>query len=436
MAETRPNARPLILMAVLYSGLLVYASLMPFRFTDPINLSTLFSDGFWAQWPFDPSARVSGSDIVSNLALYMPLGLLLTTGMTLRFPSSKLSAVFFAVLLCAVLSLSIETCQSAIGFRTPSISDWLLNTISGLIGATIGTTVGSKYYYNAIGWARKRWENSPIDFLTLLVLILVIAEALSPFLPTIKLSQVWKSIKNSHFNIIDGFALHPWHWWLVLKVLTYNILSFLIAVWNKTDLTRRRLLKAATYVTILAVFLEITKLMLATRHINIANPLAAGAGAFLILLTGIHTKQLSTKNSLKYLSITFVITYLLYLGWSPFNFDFAMHGITEKLPTKLVEFLPFYHYAMGATLEHVRLFIQNVLLVGILVYLLRLCIPRFDRSPFKLHITILLCILLGIIQEGGQLFLPGRTPSLTDIYCFMIGGYVGCKAPLYNQLKS
>ena len=435
MADSHPNTRVIFLMAVLYSALLVYASLMPFRFTSPINFTTLFSDGFWSQWPFNPAARVSGSDVISNLVLYMPLGFLLTTGMTLQRAMSRFSAILFTTLLCAALSLTIETCQSAVGFRTPSVSDWLLNIISGLMGATIGTSIGSKYFYEVKSWAQKRWKHSPIDLFTVLILILIIAEALSPFLPTIKLSQVWKSIKHSHFNIIDGFAQHPWHWWLVLKVLTYHLLSLLIAVWGQASLTRHRLLKAAIYATLLAVFLEILKLMLATRHINIANPLTAGIGAFLILLTGQHFNQLFSKSLLKYLSISFVIIYLLYLGWSPFNFSFDVHHASEKIPQKFVEFLPFYHYAMGATLEHVRLFIQNVILAGVFIYLLRLSFIWLDRSPFRLPIVILICVLLGVVQEGGQLFLPWRTPSLTDIYCFMIGGFLGCKAHLHKQLS-
>lgn len=435
MADTRPNSRILILMAVLYSAMLVYASLMPFRFTSPINMTTLFSDGFWSQWPFNPSARVSGSDVVSNLILYTPLGFLLTTGMTLRFPRSKFAAIFFATLLCAALSLGIETCQSGVGFRTPSVSDWLLNTLSGLIGATIGTTVGSTYYYDVKRWAQKRWENSPIDLFTLLVLILVIAEALSPFLPTIKLSQVWKSIKSSHFNPIDGFSQHPWHWWLVLKILPYHLLGLLFAAWNHAALTRRRLINTAIYTMLLAVFLEILKLMLVSRHINIANPLTAGIGAFLILLSGRHISQPFNKRLLESLSLSFVLIYLLYLGWTPFDFNFNWHSAAEKLPTKFVEFLPFYHYAMGATLEHVRLFIQNIILVGMLIYLLRLRFIRFDQSHFRLSIAIPICILLGVLQEGGQLFLPLRTPSLTDIYCFMIGGYLGCKTPLNRHLS-
>jgi glycopeptide antibiotics resistance protein len=72
--------RKLLTASVLiYGGMLIYASLMPYDFMTEVNLKDLLYHNAWDHWPFNPKARISGSDLVSNLALYVPLGFLLAT---------------------------------------------------------------------------------------------------------------------------------------------------------------------------------------------------------------------------------------------------------------------------------------------------------------------------------------------------------------------
>ena len=188
-----------IICAIIYGVLLLYASLMPFDFTMDFDIWYRLHHA-WSYWPFNPRARISGSDVVSNLALYMPWGFLIATSFRLR-NMGRLMSMSLAILACSLLSFSVEMGQFWMISRTASVSDWLLNTISGIFGASIAAARGKELWINSIRWLEKRWEHQPLDILTLSFMSLLSADALAPFLPSILLSQVWRNLKKSHFNM-------------------------------------------------------------------------------------------------------------------------------------------------------------------------------------------------------------------------------------------
>jgi VanZ family protein len=261
---------------------------------------------------------------------------------------------------------------------------------------------------------------------------LLTADALTPFLPTIQLSQVWGSLKRSHFSILEGLSLHPWHWWLTTRLLVYMVLTFLLAVWNRSATRDRRWGKALLLTTLFAVSLEFVKPMIVSRSINLANIAISVLGIILAILIGPRlADRLSRRRKLD-AAIVALLVYLFYLAWTPFSFVWNEDLFRQKLPAP-IELLPFYHYAMGSTLNHARLFVQSVAVQGILVYLLRMRFEWFEHNRFRLALALMLVVMLGLLQEGGQMFLPTRVPSMTDIYCFMIGGALGSMLPRSRQ---
>jgi len=70
------------------------------------------------------------SDVVMNIALFVPLGLAVAALLPLRFAPLT---VFFG----AAVSLAVETAQSLIPGRVPDVDDVLHNTL----GAAVGTLV-------------------------------------------------------------------------------------------------------------------------------------------------------------------------------------------------------------------------------------------------------------------------------------------------------
>lgn len=424
MTSLSQPRKPLTALVLIYGALLLYASLMPYDFTGVGDWRRLWRGEFWNHWPFNPRARISGSDVVSNLVLYAPLGLLLAT----RGRFSRLGAptVFlFSTVFCSFLSLGVETLQGLTLSRTPSAADWLLNTLSGMTGALCGTLRGKTVWERVHSSLVNRWRERPLDILTLMVAGLLAADALSPFLPTILLSQVWRNLKNAHFDLLAGLAQHPWHWWLVTRILVYLMLTCLLAAWGGGSNRLRSWWRAALLATALAVGLELLKPLIVSRTLNLANVATSAVGVLAAFGVGpLLLPRLASRRKLE-LGLLALLAYGFYLAWTPFNFVLDGELLRQKLP-RPVELLPFYHYAMGASLNHARLFVQTIALTGILVYLLRVRFPELDDNRRRrLILAVLLTGLIGILQEGGQMLLPRRTPSMTDVYCFMIGGALG-----------
>jgi VanZ family protein len=422
------------ILIVIYGGLLLYASLMPYDFTPETDFKQLWQDDFWDHWPFNTRARISGADLVGNIALYIPWGFLIASRLRISL-SGYILPLCIATLSCSLLSVSVETLQSTMISRTPSASDWLWNTVSGFAGALIGTIYGPKIWENGCNWLREKWQRSPIDLFTLTFMGLLAADALAPYLPSIRPINIWRRIEKSHFDLFEGFAQHPWHWWLIMRCMVYLILALLLASWFKRAGLSRSRFKAFLAAALFATGLELVKPMIASRHFNIANVASSSAGAFAAFLVASinpHRLRFNRKLSLTVVALT---TYVLYLAWTPFDFAYNPELLKQKLPSP-TEMLPLYHYAMGAELNHVRLFVQGVALQLILTYILLLRFPRFDKKYTRYILALAVSATLGILQEGGQLFLASRTPSMTDIYCFMLGGVFGAMLPRNHSTQT
>ena len=414
--------RLLTILGVLYGVMLVYASLMPFDFVAGEHIGYEIHC-FWGYWPFNPTARISGSDVVSNLALYIPLGWLIAVRCRLGHVRVYL-ALTIAVLACSTVSACVELAQVTMLSRISSASDWLLNTISGFVGATAGAVCGKGLWVSGIRWLRKCWDSRPVDIATLALMGLLAADALAPYIPTILLKQVWHSLKISHFDIGGGLALHPWHWWVVTRGLVYAVLTMLLAAWGRQKPGLKRWIQAATVAAGFALSLELVKPMIVSRTINVANVLTSWSGCLVAVLIGAFFAGRMVKDRKLEIGIAALLTYVFYLWWKPFDFVWNPEMFRKEIPSP-IQLLPLYHYAMGAKLNHARLFVQSVFLQGLLVYLLRVRFGRLEDARSRIALAAVFAGALGLLLEGGQIFLPSRTPSMTDIYCFVLGGVLG-----------
>lgn len=409
-------------LGFLYAFLLIYASLMPFDFTSDFNIERQ-THRFWSYWPFTPSARISGSDVLSNLVLYVPLGWFVAV----RCRMSRLSVILsftISMLVCSTISVCMEFLQFFTLSRISSASDLLLNTISGGAGTIAGIFCGRKIWERGIHWLENRWQTRPVDIATLFLMGMLMADSLVPFIPTILLKQAWRNLKRSNFDVFDGLSLHPWHWWIMTRIIVYAVLTMLLAIWGKQKPGLKEWIRAAFFVGCFAIGLEAMKLMIVSRTINSANVLTSLMGCLAAIVIGcLFAGRIGTLRKLE-LTITFLVMYVIYLAWTPFNFTYDYARIQKMLPTP-VQMLPLYHYAMGAKMNHIRLFLQSVFLQGLLIYLLRIRFGWFKKRFSGIIYAALLSGLFAFFLESGQFFLPSRVPSMTDIYCFSLGGGLG-----------
>jgi hypothetical protein len=206
--------------------------------------------------------------------------------------------------------------------------------------------------------------------------------------------------------------------------MVYAALSALLTGWGGRAFTVRWAVHAAAAAAAFALVLELVKPLIVSREMNAANLLTSWAGCLAAIPIGLYCARNWRPPRQLTLGITALSIYMVYLTLTPFNFTWHPVSFRKELPSP-VQLLPFYHYAMGATLGHVRLFVQSVLLLGGWTYLLRVRFGWFEKPLTGIPFAALFAGIVGLVLEGGQLFLPSRTFSVTDAYCFALGGALG-----------
>ncbi len=118
-------------LALVYAGLIVYASLYPFA--DWRNQGIAPWDFLLAPWP----RYWTGFDVGANVVGYIPLGFLLALSALRTGRAAK--AIRLATLVAGLLSLVMETSQSYLPARVPSNIDWGLNVLGACLGAVVAS---------------------------------------------------------------------------------------------------------------------------------------------------------------------------------------------------------------------------------------------------------------------------------------------------------
>ena len=147
-------------------------------FVAAVAIATLYPAADWRLRATSPLAFLAQGlprywtwfDVLSNAAAYAMLGLLLTLGWCRRLPAGR--AVVAVALAGAALSLALETAQSYLPHRVPSLLDWIANAVGAAAGAVLGATLNRATRRDGRNApvARERWyEQGPPSGWVLLV---------------------------------------------------------------------------------------------------------------------------------------------------------------------------------------------------------------------------------------------------------------------------
>lgn len=194
----RTSAWPL---ALIYIGLIAYASLYPF---------SEWRDQGIAPWAFlwSPLPKYwTGFDVASNMAGYVPLGFLLALA-ALRTGQGR-RAVLIATLSAAVLSLVLEALQSYLPARVPSTVDLALNIVGGWIGAVAAWSLEKLGAIDRWNRLRARWF-VPDAHGALVLLALWPVALLFPAAVPLGLGQVFERLEAMLALALDDTPFIDW----------------------------------------------------------------------------------------------------------------------------------------------------------------------------------------------------------------------------------
>ena len=173
-------------MSGAYLLLLVYGTLFPLTSWDWQGAG---HGVFALSWP----TQVARGDLIVNLAVYLPLGLLLMLALRRRLGAG--AAIVLATLCGAALSLGLEYLQSYLPQRVPSLLDTALNLTGTLIGALAANFIDLQRLRDGrLHRLRQTWfAPGPLADFGLLVLALWALSVLLPLVPSI-----------ARDNLVDG----------------------------------------------------------------------------------------------------------------------------------------------------------------------------------------------------------------------------------------
>lgn len=188
-------------LALVYAGLIVYASLYPFA--DWRDQGIAPWDFLWAPFP----QYWTGFDLVSNVLGYAPLGFLLALS-ALRTGHGQ-HVVLRATLAAGVLSLLLETVQRYLPARVPSNVDLVLNLLGAWSGAVAAELLERMGAIARWGRFRARWFVTDARGALVLLALWPVA-LLFPAAVPLGLGQVFERLESALADVLQDTPFLEW----------------------------------------------------------------------------------------------------------------------------------------------------------------------------------------------------------------------------------
>jgi VanZ family protein len=407
-----PNARFYAWMTAAFAAFVIYGSLVPFHFR-PIPW-----DEAWTHWQSVCSLPVkveSRSDWAANILLFIPLGFL---GMAALAVDRGRAADLWALPVlaaCAAFSASIEFLQLYFPPRVSSLSDVAAESIGAALGIAGWVVAGRQLTrYARRLWTTAKTEETVWRLLLVYLAVLVLMQAM-PLDLTISPSELYHKYKNGMVRPVpfSGWRADPQ---AGLKKALENVAWFLpggillghLARWSRWNV------RVAWEVFGLglagAAAIEFMQLFVASRSCDATDVLTGGAA----VLAG----WLAVRAEL--LAATAWVGVLVYLNWFPFNFA-SLDAATARW--QRLSWLPFADYLQGHYIDVMQMAVDKVMQFLVLGALLALSVRT--RNKRALVTRLAAAALLAVVLEGGQLFLPTRYASVTDVLVQTSGAGLG-----------
>ena len=406
-----------------YCAFILYGCFIPFHFNFDPNFVRWRWTVFLTESLREDIARPSLSDIISNILLFVPFGILSVWG---RAPDSTDRAGFLAIgrttLTGLLFAITIESGQTVAPGRDPSMLDALCNGMGAFIGAAWGSVLIRGYRkYLQTEFVRVLCRQPSLLLLAYLICGILIASYF-PFEVTLDVSSLWRNFKNSQ---ILPFRSTSYGYWLTLSVdkgIAYSLIAYLILI----NLRRFSRPLTAGLAWLLAVLfgcaIEFGKLFFAGRAFHADNIVIAALGAFLgVVLIPCLCAVASVKRHREAIWFMLVLGFLVYFELFPFDW-IAIRELPTRFPA--IEWLPFksYYYAQPiAALFDLQKKVYSFIPLG---FFTTAFFSARASGPSRLK-PVLLCLVISAGLELAQIGLRSRTPSTSDMIIFTFSAWVG-----------
>ncbi|HTU22366.1 MAG TPA: VanZ family protein [Gemmataceae bacterium] len=407
-------------LALLFLGFAVYGSLVPFHLRRlPFDEAPRLFGTVLAQ----PIAVQSRSDWIANILLFLPLGFLLMGMGCCDRP--RLGGIFLlpVIVVCVVLSTLIEFTQLYFPPRVSSINDIAAESLGGTLGALFWLVGGQRLTIIA----RRVWtafgSRGTAGQLLLCYLLLLVAIMALPFDFTISPAELWHKYKEGRVHLtpfasvgVSAFELANKHFWNAACFAPLGVLLGHLSgpIWR----SGRSWPLVLGLGLLVAGAVEFLQLFVVSRFCDVADVLTGGPAvlmgwAIVLVHRRLHPSP-SASKALRWSLLAAWLGVLIFMEWQPFNFALNPTAARERLHH--VSLLPFLDYYQGNYLHGLDEVVHKILLFVPLGVSLA---PLAPASRGTILFRGSLALAVAVVLEAGQLFLPTRYASVSDV---LVGG--------------
>jgi VanZ family protein len=429
--RTVPTAGTFAGLAVAAAAFTAYGSLVPFHFR-PRPWDEVLGAWQWVlvnRWAID-----SRSDWAANVLLGMPLGFCLLGALRVDRPGARAAArTALAVWpVCVLFAAAVEFAQLYFPGRTSSLSDVVAQGLGSAAGMLGWVLAGPRL----TRWARTVWAGPRLGgtagrvlvaYVGLLALVQLLPLDLSP-----RPADLYRKFRDQVTLVPFGELGQPrapsagprWAGWVELAALYFPV-GLLAAGRDPARVTALRVLALGL---LLALVLESLQLVVASRSPGVTDVLVGGAAVLAGWVVGrrlpVNGRGIGPETALVLAQAWAAV--VLLIGWVPFDFDGSLGGPRLR-ELNWVPFALAYEKNYLSSLEEV---LAKVLLFAPLGAVAAAVGERPARWRWRAVAAATLGAAVAAVVEAGQLYLPTRHPSPTDLLLGAAGGWAGAAVAL------
>lgn len=412
-ARPAPNRRHYGMLALLFAAFVLYGSVTPLRLHRlPFAEAVARFDLVLAQ----PITVQSRSDWLANFLLLLPLGFLLMATLSCDRPQWTLPAIPVALAACVVLAVCVEFAQLYFPPRVSSINDIAAQTAGGATGMLFWLLRGQRL----TGIARRLWSDigsrSTVHLLLPLYLFFLLIVQTLPFDFTLSPVELYHKYKAGRVHLLPFAGADLGGLELANKLFWNAVLFAPVGLLLARLPGRARQSGGLVFVLGLsaAAAIELAQLFAVSRYFDAIDILSGGAAVLAGWFVAQRYASSAVQPQLRRVLLALSLAALIFMEWQPFDFSLTLSEARVRLHR--VSLLPFVDYLRGNYLNALDDGIHKIMLFAPLGVLLA---PSTPASWGALLRCGLLAVAVAAVLEAGQMFLPTRYASLTDV---LVGG--------------
>jgi VanZ family protein len=424
--------RLLGLGALLAAGFALYGSLVPLHVRPMAFADAVREFRALERVPF---AAESKTDLLSNFALFLPIGFLGTGALVAgRSRLAGFVAIPFVLAFAVALSVGIEFAQIFIPSRTASLND-IANETAGAVAGAIAWLVAGPFVTRWIsGFTPATSARSDLARRMLVAYSAIwIVLGLLPLDITIRPPELAEKYRQGRVHVIPltGGKVTAVQAMLGTGLLAVPVGALAALGWPHAR-RRASFVEGALAGSAAIAAMEVCQLFVFSRTASvddvIGGVIGAVAGARIAAwMAGAGETRPGSGIRLWPLAVLVLwVGVILARHWSPFNFVVTGDMFRERAPALLD--VPLRSYYWANPFDALSEALTKILLGGPVGVLLTLFLPA-PRTLAGRTLAWLAILLTGLaifsVVEVGQVFLPSRYPDGTDILLGTLGTCCG-----------